>query len=156
MESNGKELVAASFVGKAAISAARKLQKKALPDPVLAAAADQVKAYFERRLQRFDVPIALHGTPFQIEVWRLVARLRFGEFVSYADVSRALGRPLSHRGVARAMGATPFDLFVPAHRVVGSDGRVRGTEPGSLRARLVAFERLPEEQRFRASKSVRS
>jgi methylated-DNA-[protein]-cysteine S-methyltransferase len=110
-------------------------------DALLAEAAAQVRAYFKRRLRRFDLPLKFAGTPFSQAVWECVAGLSFGEFVSYADVARAIGRPLAHRGVAMAMGRTPIDLFVPAHRVIGADGRVKGATPGSSRMALVAFER---------------
>ena len=107
---------------------------------VLREAAAQVRAYFRKRLLRFDVPLRLAGTPLQTSVWLFVSHLEFGEIVSYADVARIVGRPGAHRGVAAAMGKTPIDLFVPAHRVVGSDGTVRGAGPQSLRRRLLAFE----------------
>jgi methylated-DNA-[protein]-cysteine S-methyltransferase len=116
--------------------------RRVKPKDALHAAADaQVRAYFARRLRRFDLPLEPAGTPFARAVWQLTAALSFGEFVSYGDLARAAGRPLAHRGVAMAMARTPIALFIPAHRVVGSDGRLRGTAPGSLRARLAAFEK---------------
>lgn len=108
--------------------------------PVLREAFAQLDAYFKKRLRRFDLPLELPGTAFQIAVWRLVSQLETGELISYADVGRAIGAPLSHRGVAAAMGKTPFDLLIPAHRVVGADGRIKGAGPRSLRRRLLAFE----------------
>jgi methylated-DNA-[protein]-cysteine S-methyltransferase len=135
VSSDGERIVASDFVAERRARGAR------TADGLLREAAAQVRAYFGGRLGRFDLPLALAGTPFCIAVWEAVAGLAFGEFVSYADVARAVGRPLAHRGVAAAMGRTPLDLFVPAHRVVGADGRVKGAEPGSVRARLVRFER---------------
>lgn len=108
---------------------------------LLREARRQVTAYFKRALERFSLPLHFEGTSFECDVWHQVATLRFGEFVSYADIARAVGKPLSHRGVARAMGKTPLALFVPAHRIVGADGKPRGLSPKGRRAWLIRFER---------------
>jgi methylated-DNA-[protein]-cysteine S-methyltransferase len=140
--SNGAAIIESTFV-------ARRRTAEAKPsDALLVEASAQVRAYFARRLRRFELPFLLEGTPLQMAAWRAVASLCFGEFVSYADVARAIGRPGAHRGVAAAMGATPLALFIPAHRVIGADGRIKGADPKSVRARLAAFE---QAQRFRTS-----
>jgi methylated-DNA-[protein]-cysteine S-methyltransferase len=141
--SNGEVIIASNFV------AARRAPEGKPSDALLAEARTQVRAYFSQRLRRFDLPLALHGTPLQIDAWRAVASLAFGEFVSYADIARAIGRPLAHRGVAAAMAAAPFDLLIPAHRVIGADGRIKGAGAGSMRHRLAAFERLPGQTAMR-------
>lgn len=132
--SDGERIVASEFVR------IRKNASPRLTDPLLREARAQVRAYFRKRLARFDLPLALEGTPLQVDVWRFVAGLETGQLISYGDLARAVGRPRAHRGVAAAMAKTPLDLFVPAHRVIGSDGTVRGAGPRSLRRRLLAFE----------------
>jgi methylated-DNA-[protein]-cysteine S-methyltransferase len=133
VQSNGEAIVGASF--------ARARARDARPaDAVLREAKRQVDAYFRKRLMRFDVPLHFEGTAFQCDVWRFAAGLEMGQIVSYGDLARAIGRPRAHRGVAAAMRRTPIDLFVPAHRVVGADGTVRGAGPASVRRRLLAFE----------------
>jgi methylated-DNA-[protein]-cysteine S-methyltransferase len=138
--SDGERIIASDFVAPQRWRAAAMPAPRA-PDALLIESEAQVRAYFRRKLERFDLPLLLEGTAFCESVWRAVASLSFGQFVSYADVARAVGRPLAHRGVAAAMGRSPLDLFIPAHRVVGADGRVRGGAPGSMRLRLVEFER---------------
>ncbi len=133
---NGEAITASEFVART------RAKSESAPHPLLAQARLQVNAYFARRLDRFDVPLALAGTPMQLAIWRFVAQLPFGETISYADVGRALGYPRAHRAVAMAMGRSPLDLFIPAHRVVGADGRVKGAGAGSTRRALLHFEGL--------------
>ena len=111
------------------------------PAPLLQEALRQVRLYCARKITVFTLPLAFDGTEFECAVWRLVSRLRFAEFVSYADVARAVGHPGAHRAVAATMGKSPIDLFIPAHRVIGADGRLKGCAPGSIREKLYLFER---------------
>ena len=132
--SNGDAVLTSDFV-RVKVPA-----RQTVRDGVSREAKAQVDAYFRKRLKRFDLPLYLAGTPFQVAVWRLVSQLDVGELIAYGEVARAIGHPLSHRGVAAAMSKCPLDLFIPAHRVIGSDGRVKGSAPGSMRRKLLAFE----------------
>jgi len=132
--SDGDEIVASEFRRRASARL-----RRGRTDALLREARAQLSAYVRKRLRSFDLPLHLIGTDLEIATWRLVARLEFGECISYADVARAIGRPLAHRAVAAAMRKTPLDLLIPAHRVIGADGRVKGAG-SSLRRRLLAFE----------------
>jgi O-6-methylguanine DNA methyltransferase len=127
-------IFASDFVRTTRISRGR------IVNPLLRETASQVKSYFRKRLHRFDLPLYVEGTPFQKQVWAFVAALQTGELISYSDLARAIDAPRAARGVAAAMARSPLDLFIPAHRVVGADGTVRGASPRSLRRKLLAFE----------------
>lgn len=134
----------------------RRSRKRLGPsESLLREAERQLNLYFKGSLERFTLPLHFEGTPFECDVWRCVAQLRFGEFASYADVARAVGRPLAHRGVARAMGRTSLALFVPAHRIVGADGKPRGLSPKGTRAWLIRFEKEKTSARRVGDEKIR-
>jgi AraC family transcriptional regulator of adaptative response/methylated-DNA-[protein]-cysteine methyltransferase len=91
-----------------------------------------------------DLPRAaldLRGTAFQLAVWEALRRIPSGVTRTYAQVARALGRPKAVRAVARACASNPAALIVPCHRVVGSDGSLRGYRWGVARKKkLLALE----------------
>lgn len=141
LRSNAEAIVACAFRRSSPFEARlRRAPQGDKIDPLLREARAQLQAYFRKRLLRFDLPLALDGTPFQCAVWDMVAHLEVGELISYGDLARAIGAPRAHRGVAAAMARSPYDLLIPAHRVVGADGTIKGAGPNSRRRRLLLFE----------------
>ena len=110
-------------------------------DPVLEAAVRQLEEYFAGRRQRFELPLAAEGTPFQQEVWRALTGIPFGELRSYRDIADHIGNRKAVRAVGAANGRNPLPIVVPCHRVVGSDGRLTGFAGGlAVKERLLALE----------------
>jgi AraC family transcriptional regulator, regulatory protein of adaptative response / methylated-DNA-[protein]-cysteine methyltransferase len=94
------------------------------------------------RGQKLDdaVPLDLHGTEFQREVWAQLLAIPAGKTRTYLDVAQAIERPKATRAVAQACGANPVAVVVPCHRVVMSDGSIGGYSglPGVKQALLAA------------------
>jgi len=63
-------------------------------------------------------------TPFQRQVYNLVAEIPSGRVVSYGAVAALIGRPRSARAVGGAMSLTPDGLELPWWRVVSASGRI--------------------------------
>jgi O-6-methylguanine DNA methyltransferase len=104
-------------------------------------AAHQICDFLEAKRQVFDLPLDLRGTGFQLDVYREVARIGYGESRSYAEIAAAVGRPRAVRAVGAANGANPVPLVIPCHRVIGSSGQLQGYAGGlELKARLLAME----------------
>lgn len=97
---------------------------------VLDEAHRQIDEYFERKRRSFDLPLRFCGTPFQCEVWAVLKRVPYGQTWTYAQLAQALGRPKAVRAVASAVGANPLSLFLPCHRIIGSDGSLTGYAGG--------------------------
>lgn len=102
----------------------------------------QLNDFFQGQSARFDVPLALHGTPFTCAVWDILQTLPAGTVHSYSDIARRLGRPQSTRAVARANGANQIAIVIPCHRVMGVDGSLTGYGGGLWRKqKLIELER---------------
>lgn len=110
-------------------------------EPVLAAAARQLEAYFDGALTSFDVPLTLDGSRFQRTVWAALQDIPYGETISYGELARRIGQPSASRAVGLANGRNPVSIVVPCHRVIGADGSLTGYGGGMDRKRfLLALE----------------
>jgi len=86
----------------------------------------QLDEYFDGARQTFDLPIRLHGTSFQVEVWEQLRRIPYGETISYGELAKRVDRPEAARAVGAANGQNPIAIVVPCHRVIGADGSLTG------------------------------
>jgi AraC family transcriptional regulator, regulatory protein of adaptative response / methylated-DNA-[protein]-cysteine methyltransferase len=97
-------------------------------------AMSKMQRTVKRRISGKDLneklAVDLHGTPFQVAVWKEMLRIPAGRTASYADVARNIGRPKAFRAVAQACGANPIPVVVPCHRVVASGGKLGGYTGG--------------------------
>jgi methylated-DNA-[protein]-cysteine S-methyltransferase len=112
---------------------------------VLKNAEQQLKRYFDGKLVAFSLPTLVEGTDFQKQVWSRIAKLGFGEHVSYGDIAKAINRPAAARAVGAAVGANPIPLIVGCHRVLGSSGKITGYTGGKgliTKAWLLKHEKI--------------
>jgi methylated-DNA-[protein]-cysteine S-methyltransferase len=97
---------------------------------VLDDAEKQLALYLKGSLPMFNLPLKVSGTPFQLAVWKAIAKVPFGKTVSYGKIAVAIGKPLAARAVGAAVGANPTPLLVGCHRVLGSNGSLTGYSGG--------------------------
>lgn len=87
------------------------------------AAARQLAEYVRGERRSFDLALDLPDQPpFRRRVLRELARVPYGETVSYGDLAERCGRPGAARAVGNAVGRNPVPVVLPCHRVIRSDG----------------------------------
>ena len=96
----------------------------------LAACARQVGDYLDGKRKDFDLPLAPRGSEFQRRVWIEIARIPYGQTLTYAELARRAGAPGAARAAGAATGRNPLSIIVPCHRVVGTDGSLTGYAGG--------------------------
>ena len=96
------------------------------PTPLSAEVYRQLQEYFAGKRTMFTVPYALNGTSFQQAVWAQIAKIPYGQTVTYKDIAQAIDKPRAFQATGRAVGANPLAILIPCHRVVGSNGELTG------------------------------
>ena len=104
----------------------------------------KLQQYFDGQRVLFDEPLdQSEATAFQRRVWSVVRDIPYGETRSYGQIARQAGSPGAARAVGRVMATNPVPIVVPCHRVIGSDGNLRGFGGGlDLKHRLLEMERV--------------
>ncbi len=101
----------------------------------------QLAEYFTGTRQRFDIPVDLRGSEFQLAVWKRLLAIPYAKLRTYKQVAAEINRPTATRAVGQAAGQNPIPIIVPCHRVVGAGGELVGFAGGmSVKAQLLRLE----------------
>ena len=127
-------LIGTSLPAKSA-AASRTFMRKRFPDAVEGAPPKQVQQVIDDIVallsgQKRDLKSAkldLTGIPdFHRRAFDLARNIPPGEILTYGEFAKRLGDPGAARAVGQAMGANPFPIVVPCHRVLASGGKTGG------------------------------
>ena len=98
----------------------------------------QLDEYFEGKRQRFDLAVDLAlQADFNRRVLRELARVPYGEVVTYGELATRAARPRAARAVGTVMNRNPLPIVLPCHRVIGSNGKLVGYGGGLHRKEVL-------------------
>lgn len=87
--------------------------------------------------------IATNGTPFQVTVWKILAKTPFGKTCFYSDLATKIGTPSAVRAAASAVARNPIAILIPCHRVLPRSGGVGNYHWGAKnKSALLTWESL--------------
>ena len=105
------------------------------PDAVTAGRPDAltaVEAFASGDVTGIDrVAVRQLSGPFLTEAWEVLRTVPAGRPDTYAGFASRCGRPSAVRAAAQACARNAAALFVPCHRVLGSDGGLGGFRWGT-------------------------
>ncbi|MCP4227513.1 MAG: methylated-DNA--[protein]-cysteine S-methyltransferase [Actinomycetia bacterium] len=76
-------------------------------------------------LDGIDVDLDAVG-PFDRAVYEVTRSIPPGESLTYGEVAAGIGEPGAAQAVGRSLGANPFPIVIPCHRVLGAGGHLTG------------------------------
>ena len=91
----------------------------------------ELDEYFEGKRQSFDLPLDVELlADFNRHVLRELARVPYGEVVTYGELAARSARPGAARAVGMVMNRNPLPIVLPCHRVIGANGKLTGYAGG--------------------------
>ena len=102
----------------------------------------ELNAYFKGELKKFTSPLDIQGSPFQIQAWKALLTIPYGETRSYQEQAQAISKPKAYRAVATANRNNRISILIPCHRVIAKNGDLAGYGGGLERkAFLIQHEK---------------
>ena len=106
-------------------------------------ASEQLFEYLAGKRKNFELPLLKDGTDFQISVWNELIKIPYGETCSYKDIAVAINNEKAVRAVGMANNRNKISIFIPCHRVIGSDKKLVGYGGGlEIKKFLLNLEKM--------------
>lgn len=123
---------------------------QAQPNPLCLRAKQELEAYFSGTLFEFPLPLALHGTPFQVQILRQLQAIPYGHTQTYGELAHQAGYPRAARAVGTVMAKNRLPIVLPCHRVLAAGNHLGGYGGG-----LDAKDYLLQLERTALARSIR-
>ena len=123
IETNNNELTALRYI-------VQPPEKKEVTNPINLEIEKQLTNYFTKKPIKNSFKISPEGTPFLQKIWALLSEIKPGKTLTYLEIARRFGNKKAIRAVGSAIGKNPIMIFIPCHRVIGSDGTMVGYAGG--------------------------
>lgn len=139
-------LTGAWFVGQKYFARGLVEERREVETPALAEAKRWLDIYFSGENPNFLPPLHPAGSQFQQDVWNILLEIPYGQTLTYGSIAKELaerrGLPrISAQAVGGAVGHNPISVFIPCHRVVGTNGSLTGYAGGiDKKVRLLELE----------------
>lgn len=92
-------------------------------------------------IEGWPVTVALSGSPFLMECWQELARVPYGETITYSQLAERAGNPKAIRAAASACARNPVPILIPCHRIIAKSGGLGGFGWGlPVKKALLALE----------------
>ena len=97
---------------------------------------DWLEKYFNGENPSIDeIPLKFNGTEFRKRVWKILKETSYGKVVTYRHIAEIIAKTkgletMSAQAVGGAVGHNPLLIFIPCHRVIGTDGSLTGYAAG--------------------------
>ncbi len=123
---------------------------EAAPPASIRRAIDRIRAVLEgsSRDDLGDLTLDMSGlSDFLQRAYAAARTIAPGDTMTYGQLADRIGNPGLARAIGRAMGANPFPIVVPCHRVLGADGTIGGfSAPGGAvtKRRMLLAEGVAE------------
>ena len=86
----------------------------------------QLFEYFNGERKAFELPLEQAGTAFQQKIWQELTNIPYGNTINYLALAKRIGNSNAIRAVGTANGKNSICLAIPCHRVIGSNGELKG------------------------------
>jgi len=109
---------------------AQYIQPSGQQTAVLAQAKQQLEEYFNGNRKVFDLPLKITGSEFTVKVLKELAKVPYGQTVTYGQLAEKAGSKDAARAVGTVMRKNNFVIVLPCHRVLPQGNKLGNYSAG--------------------------
>ena len=99
---------------------------KSKVNKVLRRSSNQIREYFLKKRNIFDIAFEISLSPFYQKVLNEVIKIPYGEVRTYSDIANKAGNPNAYRATGTANAKNMIPIIIPCHRFVRNNGDLGG------------------------------